>query len=89
MSFQSFELSPHASTRVIRMRAIPESWSTQSGCAPDMGFFRSWFEIDSDFEDRSAPHRMNWGAIVGLALSIAASAAFWTGAALLLERVWR
>ena len=89
MSFNSFELFPQASTRVIRMRAIPEAWSAQSGSAPDIGFLRSWFEFDSDFEDSSAPRRINWGAIAGLALSIAVSAGFWTGAALLIERVWR
>jgi hypothetical protein len=89
MSFNSFELSPQASTRVIRMRAIPEAWSAPSGCAPDIGFLRSWFEIDSDFEGSSAPRRINWGAIAGLTLSVAVSAAFWTGAALVIERIWR
>ena len=87
MSFESFELSPQASTRVIRMRAIPESWSAQSP-RPNLGFLRSWFEIDSDFED-GGPHRINWGALAGLAVSIAVSAAFWTGAALIIERIWR
>jgi hypothetical protein len=51
----------------------------------ESGFLRSWIEN----EDNSAQERTNWGAISGLALSIVIGASFWTGIALLIERVWR
>jgi hypothetical protein len=54
----------------------------------ESGFLQSWFESDPDLED-SAASGTNWGAIYGLALSVALSASFWVGVAWIVERVWR
>jgi hypothetical protein len=53
--------------------------------SPGAGFLQSWIEDD----ESNAPKRTNWGAISGLALSVVVSAGFWTGLAVLIQRVWR
>ena len=85
MSFRQLQLSPQASTRIIRMRAIPDSWCNPSAYSREMDFLKSWFEDD----ESSAQGRTNWGAISGLALSVVVSASFWLGIALVVERVWK
>jgi hypothetical protein len=82
------QFSPQASTRVIRMTAIPEPWSTPSKYSKyssELGFLTSWFET----EDAMFRGSINWGAVSGLALSIALSAAFWTALAVVVERIWK
>lgn len=84
MSFRLLQFSPQGSSRVIRMRPIPEQWS--SGMySTESGFVRAWLEHD----ETGIKTQTNWGAISGLALSAVISAGFWTGVALLIERVWR
>jgi hypothetical protein len=85
VSFRLMQFPPQSSTRIIRMRAIREPWSGPRMYSTESGFLRSWIEN----EDNSAQERTNWGAISGLALSIVIGASFWTGIALLIERVWR
>ena len=85
MSFRQLQLSPQVSTRIIRMRAIPESWCSPSVYSREMDFLKSWFEHD----ESGSQGRTNWGAISGLALSVVVSASFWLGIALVVERVWK
>jgi hypothetical protein len=54
-----------------------------------MGFLPSWFEYDPELDEGNADARTNWGAISGLALSIAFSATFWVGVAWVVGRVWK
>ena len=94
MSYKVLQLSPQASTRAHRSRIVAhESWSAPSATSLDisldLGFLRSWLESDSDFDGDGACGRINWGAISGLALSIAFSASFWAGVAWIVARVWR
>lgn len=50
------------------------------------GFLQTWFESDGDLEDMSGT---NWGAVYGLALSVALSTSFWVGVAWIVEHVRR
>ena len=58
----------------------------------DMGFVRSWFESDSDPAENSAEsssgRKVNWGAISGMALSVAFSLVCWAGVIWIVERVF-
>ena len=76
--------SPRTGNRVLRMRAIPESWSGSQLYSPEVGFLRVWLEP----EERTFKREVNWGAISGLVLSAIVSAAFWTGLAVLVQRIW-
>ena len=93
MSYKDLQLSPQASTdviRVIRMRtATQDSWNaTVSGLldqgSGDSGSVRTWFDDEYDLIEDSQR-----AAISGLALSIAFSTTFWAGVALIVTRVLR
>jgi len=89
MSYRELRLSPQASTHVIRMRiAVEDASSSLLLGSPDTGFLRSSLEYDSDLE-MPGSRGINWGAISGLALSVAVSASFWAGVVWVVARVWR
>src|SRR5271165_1332278 len=88
MSRKILQLSPQASARVIRRKvAAQSSWSTAPApsldmsldLSLDMGFLRVWFESESDHAHSTVGRRVNWGAISGLALSVAFSVSCWVG----------
>ena len=83
MSFRLLLFSPEASTRIIRIRAIPQQWCTPS-VPQDVGFLRLWLVGDTPVKKC-----INWGAISGLAISVVVSAACWTGLALMVQWVWK
>ncbi len=86
MTFKMYQFSPESNSRVIRMIAIPERWSTPY--SPDLGFLHSWLQDDDDSRSEGAPRRqVNWGAISGLALSLTISVTFWAGLAIAVERL--
>ncbi|MFZ0731331.1 MAG: hypothetical protein WAM79_03295 [Candidatus Sulfotelmatobacter sp.] len=85
MSSKLLQFSPLASTRVLRLRAIPERWSGSFASSTEVGAIDSW----SEYEQSDLHQGVNWGAISGLALSVTFSAAFWIGLAVLVERVWK
>lgn len=85
MSFRLLQFSPQASSRVIRMRAVPQRWSSPTVDSRENAFLNSFLEEDGLLLER----HLNWGAISGLALSLAVSAGFWAGLALLVERIWK
>lgn len=88
MSARLLQFSPQANAPAIGPRTNTESWSRLSGSPIDLGIVRSWFEPGYDFTD--APEsRINWGGIFGMALALTFSAAFWTGAVLIAERIWK
>jgi len=88
MSFRILQLFPPASTRFTRRRVvIQQPWSTPSATSIEAEFLQTWFENDGDLEDSASG--TNWGAIYGLALSVAFSASFWAGVAWIVARVWR
>jgi hypothetical protein len=90
MSYRVLQLSPQSSTRTSRRRnVVQDPLRAPSANALDMGFLPSWFEYDPELDEGSADARTNWGAISGLALSIAFSATFWVGVAWVVGRVWK
>jgi len=78
---------PHPSTREIRARAVPVCWTRIDGYLTDNGFLSSWLEDESQPDGINARRRMNWGAITGLAISLAISATFWAGLGVLVSRL--
>ncbi|HYM77997.1 MAG TPA: hypothetical protein VE377_18625 [Candidatus Dormibacteraeota bacterium] len=87
MSSRLLQFPPQTSTRAVRMRAIPLRWVGLDGGLGDNGFLSSWLEDDTHTDGTSVRRRINWGAISGLALSLAISATFWAGVALLIARL--
>ena len=85
MSFKLLRF-PQSSTRVIYVRAVPVCWTTPDRYLNDVGFLQSWLE-DETQPDGAARRRMNWGAISGLAISLAISASFWTGVGMAISRL--
>ena len=77
MSYKRLQLSPLSSTRVIR----PST--------PSTGFVQSWYESSSSRTENPTPRSINWGAIVGLALSVAVSVGFWGGVVWIVARMWK
>jgi len=88
MSYRFSQLSPQASTRSTSMKfAIRGPWSDPPEKLRDVQFLRSWLEFDSEEEADSRPHRMNWNALLGLALMVGISASFWTGVGVVAARI--
>lgn len=87
VNFRVLEFPAEGTTHVLRMRMIPEHWSTPSGYSPEISFFQSWFEDDSRTDGQH--EGTNWGAVSGLALSVVISASFWAGMGVLIARFVR
>ena len=85
MSSNFLQFSPQVSTRVIRIQPIPERWMGESANSSEFGFIQLWIQGEPGI----AGARINWGAISGLAISLAVSAVFWMGVAGLVERIWK
>ena len=85
MSFKLLPFSPQESTRVIRMQAIPEQWSGPAACSSEIGFLKLFVEDEQTIVEK----RINWGAISGLALSLAVSAGFWMLVGVTVEKAWK
>jgi hypothetical protein len=67
------------------MRAVPQRWSSPAVDSRDNPFLNSFLEEEGLHLEK----HLNWGAISGLALSLAVSAGFWAGLTLLVERIWK
>jgi hypothetical protein len=90
MSYRLSQLSPQASTRVTKMRmAIRGPWSEMPQQFQDVQFWRSWLEFDSDEEELGRARRVNWNALIGMALMVGISASFWTGVGFVAARILR
>jgi hypothetical protein len=85
VSFKLLQFSPQESTRVIRMQAIPEQWSGPAACSSEIGFLKLFVEDEQTIVEK----RINWGAISGLALSLAVSAGFWMLVGVTVEKAWK
>jgi len=100
MSSKILQLSPQASTRTRRKIAVQDCWCAAPArpleisldlpldLSLDIGFLRAWFESESD-PGQNSTHRVNWGAISGMALSVSFSVICWAGVAWIVTRVWR
>jgi hypothetical protein len=86
LSYKVLQLSPQASTDVIKARtAIRDSWNASLTSSREIGLPASWLEDESDLDGE----RNSRDAISGLALSIAFSTSVWCGVALIVARVLR
>jgi hypothetical protein len=83
------QLSTQASTRMIRRRIALLGSRSASTIPADLGFLPAWFKHEPSLGEGSARLHLNWGAISGLALSLAVSASAWAGVAWIVTRVWR
>lgn len=83
------QLSTQASTRMIRRKIALLGSRSASTIPVDMGFLPAWFKCDPSQSEGDARVHLNWGAISGLALSLAVSASAWAGVAWVVTRVWR
>jgi hypothetical protein len=80
----SFVQFPRQNNRVIHAKAFP-SWIDSYGAQDDLPGSR--FDDDrSEFAGFRLPDQINWGALSGIGLSLALSAACWAGIALVVER---
>jgi hypothetical protein len=86
LSYKVLQLSPQASTDVIKSRtAIPDSWNASVTSSREIGLPPSWLADESDLDGDRKGH----DAISGLALSIAFSASIWSGIVLIIARLLR
>ena len=63
-------------------------WGTLPANSRDGKFLRSWLVYDSSLDD-DEKGRIHWNVVLGLALVLGISAAFWTGVAFVVARVWK
>jgi hypothetical protein len=91
------KLSPRAGAR-LRIRFDSREFCYPGGLSqelpgkdylPAMSFLQAWFENDSTSGRGGKGMRVNWGAVCGMALSLAVSASFWTGVVVMVERIWK
>ena len=89
MSYRTSQLSPQG-TNAERFRVVVQNPPTASPAGrPDMQFWRSWIEFDSnEGNDKKSP-KLNWSAVLGLMVVVGISACFWAGLGLLIARVVR
>jgi hypothetical protein len=86
LSYKVLQLSPQASTDVIKARtAIQDPWNASVMSSREIGLPPSWLAEESDVDGDQKSH----DAISGLALSIAFSASIWSGIALIVARILR
>ena len=81
VSFKLVQFPPQTSTRTMR---VPMRWVGLDGSMGETGFLSSWLGDDSDPDQQC--QRVNWGAIVGLAIAFVISGGFWAGVGVLLVR---
>jgi hypothetical protein len=79
---------PRPSRSGLARLTLLKSWSTPSEPDLEMGFLPDWFEVDPEVFDLGGVARVNWGAISGLAISVAISASFWAAVGWMASRIW-
>jgi len=90
MSYQSTQLSPHASTHEFDTAgAFEDRWSYTIEKFADARFWRSWMELDLDIDEAAAHARINWHAVLGLVLVTGISVGFWAGVGLIVAHISR
>ena len=80
------QLSPNANRSAMRVVVTrPGGAST-----PDFANFqlwRSWLEFDSEVDDNRSRPTINWNALLGLAVTLGISAAFWSGVGIAVAQI--
>jgi hypothetical protein len=70
---------------------VPLRESEESPAAgwEEANFFRSWLVYDSDLDSVPTKSRIKWGMVLGLALAVVVSVAFWVGFGLMIANRWK
>jgi hypothetical protein len=85
---RSPRLFPHIVVRNLRRRASELSTPTTDSTS-DSPLLRTWVECDPEFDEDLLGHPLNRWTILGIAIVIATSGAFWTGMGLLINHFLR
>jgi hypothetical protein len=72
------QMSPLSVTQ--SQSVLGKGWDASPANWADAKFFRSWLVYDSDLESSRTRGRVNWNMVMGIALVVVVSAAFWTAA---------
>jgi len=84
------QLSPISGTHESQLD-VPSSELSENPLKnwQDATFFRSWLVYDSDFGSGRTERRGKWNKVLGLALAVVVSTAFWLGVGLTIARAWK
>jgi hypothetical protein len=88
MNFRILQF-PRQNSRVIRLKTFPLTLTHPYAFAKGNGFLSSWHDDASPVDGTNPSSRINWGAIYGIALSLAVSAGFWVGVGVMIGRLWK
>jgi hypothetical protein len=89
MSYRFSQLSPQGTNGSNVRISVQGPRSTRPERFRDMQFWRSWLELDSEIEQTAKPSRVNWNAVLGVAVTLGISAAFWTGVGVAVAQIWK
>ena len=84
------QLSPVSGTHESQLD-LPSSELSEDPVSnwEDAMFFRSWLVYYSDLESGCTERRGKWNRVLGLAVAVVVSAAFWLGVGLTIARAWK
>lgn len=85
MNDRSPRLFPHIIVRNLPSRTDAVSPATSNDGPSESQLLRTWVEYDPEFGDETLGHPLNRWTILGIAIVIATSGAFWTGMGLLIN----
>jgi hypothetical protein len=85
---RSPRLFSHIVARNLRQRASELPTPTTDGTSESQ-LLGTWVEYDPEFDEDSLGHPLNRWTILGIAIVIATSGAFWTGMGLLINHFLR
>lgn len=75
--------SPHLFPHIVARNLQPPTAEIPAAVTPnhssDLQFMRSWAECDPGFDEDVIGHPLNRWTVLGIAIVIVASGAFWTG----------
>jgi hypothetical protein len=81
------KLFPVVNTWKAPRQYMGSFWESSPFELRDVQFLRSWLEYDSEFDVQLSGRRVNWNALLGLALVSGVSLTFWAGMAVTISRL--
>lgn len=85
MNNRSPRLSPHIVVRNLHTRTNELPPTPTNDSTLESRLLRTWVEYDPEFDEDSLGHPLNRWTILGIALVVITSGAFWTGVGLLIN----
>lgn len=85
------QLSPQTNRSAMRVVVTRPGSASSLENFRNIEVWRSWIEFDSEVqnEEKRSRSRVNWNAVLGLAVTLGISAAFWTGVGILVVQIWK